>query len=69
MQKALEHRDDSLVSTVPVAIRFYSRYLLSKYDLNGNGQLEQREWEDKIQGAQAIDLDRDWIRTDQEILF
>ena len=69
MQKALEHRDDSLVSTVPVAIRFYSRYLLSKYDLNGNGQLEQREWEDKIQGAQAIDLDRDWILTDQEILF
>lgn len=69
MQNTLAHRDDSLVPALPVSIRFYARYLLGKYDRNGNNQLEQSEWDGKIQGAQAIDLDRDWILTDQEILF
>ena len=69
MQQALAHRDDTLVPAVPIAIRYYCRHLLDKYDTNGDDKLEQKEWEDKIAGAQAVDLDGDWILTDQEILF
>ena len=69
MQEALARRDDTLVPAVPVAIRFYCRYFFNKYDTNGDGKLEQKEWEDKIPGAQAIDLDGDWILTDQEVLY
>lgn len=69
MQEALARRDDTLVPAVPVAIRFYCRYLFNKYDTNGDRKLEQKEWEDKIQGAQAIDLDGDWVLTDQEVLY
>ena len=69
MQQAIARRDDTLVPSAPVSIRFYARYFIGKYDSDGNGQLERSEWEDIIDGAQAIDLDGDWILTDQEVLF
>jgi len=68
-RQALARRDDALVPPLPVALRFYGRYLIAKYDANGNGNLERSEWEDKLLGAQAIDLDGDWVLTNDEVLF
>ena len=68
-QEALANRDDTLVPALQSSLRYYYRYLMKKYDMNGNGILERREWENKISGAQAIDLDGDWDLTDQEVLF
>ena len=69
LQESMAHRDDTLVPALQSSLRFYYRYLMKKYDLNGNGILERREWENRIIGAQAIDLDGDWNLTDQEVLF
>ena len=69
MTEILAHRDDTLTPALPLALRFYCRYFLSKYDKNGDGSLQRQEWEDVVNGAQAIDLDGDWILTEQEILF
>ncbi len=68
-QRALAQRDDSLVSSVPLSIRTYSRFFVTKYDKNGDGMLQRAEWEDKVNGAQAIDIDGDWTLTDQEIMY
>ncbi|MBQ6828394.1 MAG: hypothetical protein IJO46_10315 [Thermoguttaceae bacterium] len=67
--QAMARRDDALVPSAPLALRFYGRYLIGKYDANSNGTLEREEWEDKLAGAQAIDLNGDWTLTDQEVLF
>ncbi len=67
--QAMARRDDALVSAAPLALRFYGRFLIGKYDANSNGMLEREEWEDKLIGAQAIDLNGDWTLTDQELLF
>ncbi len=67
--QSMARRDDALVPTAPLALRFYGRFLTGKYDANSNGSLERDEWEDKLIGAQAIDLNGDWTLTDQEILF
>ena len=67
--QAMARRDDALVPTAPLALRFYGRYLIGKYDADSNGTLERVEWEDKLIGAQAIDLNGDWTLTDQEVLF
>lgn len=67
--QAMARRDDALVPAAPLALRFYGRFLIKKYDANSNGTLEREEWEDKIVGAQAIDLNGDWTLTDQELLF
>ncbi len=67
--QAMARRDDALVPTAPLALRFYGRYLIGKYDADANGSLERAEWEDKLIGAQAIDLNGDWTLTDQEVLF
>ena len=67
--QAMARRDDALVPAAPLALRFYGRFLIKKYDANSNGTLEREEWEDKIVGAQAIDLNGDWTLTDQEVLF
>lgn len=67
--QSMARRDDALVPTAPLALRFYGRFLIGKYDANSNGALERVEWEDKIQGAQAVDMDGDWTLTDQEVLF
>lgn len=66
---SMARRDDALVPTAPLALRFYCRYLIEKYDKNASGALERDEWEDIIKGAQAVDLNGDWTLTDQEILF
>lgn len=67
--QSMARRDDALVPSAPLALRFYGRYLIGKYDANSNGTLEREEWEDKLAGAQAIDLNGDWTLTDQEVLF
>ena len=67
--QAMARRDDALVPSAPLALRFYGRFLIGKYDANSNGTLERSEWEDKIIGAQAIDLNGDWTLNDQEVLF
>ena len=67
--QAIARRDDALVPAAPLALRFYGRFLIKKYDANSNGTLEREEWEDKIVGAQAVDLNGDWTLTDQELLF
>ncbi|MBQ6826909.1 MAG: hypothetical protein IJO46_02760 [Thermoguttaceae bacterium] len=67
--QAMARRDDALVPSAPLALRFYGRYLIGKYDANSNGMIEREEWEDKLIGAQAIDLNGDWTLTDQEVLF
>lgn len=67
--QAMARRDDALVPAAPLALRFYGRFLIGKYDANSNGTLERSEWEDKLNGAQAIDLNGDWTLTDQEVLF
>lgn len=67
--QSMARRDDALVPTAPLALRFYGRFLIGKYDANANGSLERAEWEDKLQGAQALDLNGDWTLTDQEVLF
>lgn len=69
MTEILAHRDDTLTPALPLALRFYCRYFLTKYDKNGDGSLQRQEWEDVVDGAQAIDLDGDWVLTEQEILF
>ncbi|MBQ9372722.1 MAG: hypothetical protein IJU03_11065 [Thermoguttaceae bacterium] len=68
-QQALAQRDEALVSATPLSVRAYSRFFVMKYDKNGDGMLQRPEWEDKIEGAQAIDLNGDWTLTDQEIMF
>ena len=67
--QSMARRDDALVPTAPLALRFYGRFLIGKYDADSNGTLERAEWEDKLKGAQAIDLNGDWTLTDQEVLF
>lgn len=69
MTEILAHRDDTLTPALPLALRFYCRYFVSKYDKNGDGALQRNEWEDVVVGAQAIDLNGDWILTEQEVLF
>ncbi len=66
---AMARRDDALVSAVPLTLRFYTRYLFSKYDVNGDGILQRDEWEYRLEGAQAIDLNGDFDLTEQEVLF
>lgn len=67
--QSMARRDDALVPSAPLALRFYGRFLIGKYDADANGTLERAEWEDKLIGAQAIDLNGDWTLTDQEVLF
>ena len=67
--QAMARRDDALVPAAPLALRFYGRFLIGKYDANATGTLERAEWEDKLSGAHAIDLNGDWALTDQELLF
>jgi len=66
---SMARRDDALVPAAPLTLRFYTRYLLSKYDENGDGVLQRDEWEYRLEGAQAIDLNGDFELNDQEILF
>ena len=54
-QQALAQRDEALVSATPLSVRAYSRFFVMKYDKNGDGMLQRPEWEDKIEGAQAIE--------------
>lgn len=68
-RQAMARRDDVLVDAAPLTLRYYVRHLMNKYDANGDGILQRAEWENKIEGAQAIDLDGDFDLTDQEILF
>lgn len=67
-QRALERRDESLVTTVPLALRMYLRYVLNKYDVNGDNVLQRSEWEGKIKDAQAVDLNGDFDLDEQELL-
>lgn len=66
---AMARRTDILVEAVPLALRYYARYLMNKYDTNGDGILQREEWENRLEGAQAIDLNGDFDLDDQEILF
>ena len=68
-RQAMARRDDILVDAVPIALRYYARYIKSKYDKNGDGILQRSEWENNLEGAQAIDLNGDWDITDQELLY
>ena len=68
-RQAMARRDDILVDAVPIALRYYARYIKSKYDKNGDGILQRFEWENNLEGAQAIDLNGDWDITDQELLY
>ncbi len=68
-RQAMARREDVLVDAAPLALRYYSRYLMNKYDANGDGVLQRDEWENRLEGAQAIDLNGDWDLTDQELLF
>lgn len=68
-RQAMARRDDVLVDGAPLALRYYARYIMNKYDANGDGVLQRKEWENRLEGAQAIDLNGDWDLTDQEILF
>ena len=68
-RQAMARRDDVLVDGAPLALRYYTRYIMNKYDANGDGVLQRKEWENRLEGAQAIDLNGDWDLSDQEILF
>ncbi|MBR4750700.1 MAG: hypothetical protein IK077_02965 [Thermoguttaceae bacterium] len=68
-RQAMARRDDVLVDGAPLALRYYARYIMNKYDANGDGSLQRKEWENRLEGAQAIDLNGDWDLSDQEILY
>ncbi len=68
-RRAMARQDDVLIDAAPLTLRYYIRHLMNKYDRNGDGALQREEWENLIEGAQAIDLNGDWELTDQEILF
>lgn len=68
-RQAMARQDDVLIDSAPLTLRFYLRHLLNKYDSNGDGVLQREEWENRLEGAQAMDLNGDWDLTDQEVLY
>lgn len=68
-KSAMSRRTDVLIESAPLTLRYYVRHLMDKYDANSDGTLQRAEWENRIEGAQAMDLNGDWDLSDQEILF
>ncbi len=68
-RQAMARRADVLVDATPLALRYYVRYLTNKYDQNNDGVLQRSEWENKLERAQAVDLNGDWELSEQELLF
>ncbi|MBQ9874201.1 MAG: hypothetical protein IJM30_07035 [Thermoguttaceae bacterium] len=68
-RQAMARRDDVLVESAPLALRRYARYVFNKYDQDGDGELSRQEWENRLEGAQAVDLNGDLVLSDQEVLY
>ena len=67
-QDSIQRREESLAPFAPLKLRRYARYLIEKYDKNGDGRLQESEWK-SIKGAQAMDTDGDFVLREDEILF
>ena len=64
----INRRDEVLNSNAPILLRKYTKYILNKYDKDGDNKLSQEEWA-SIPGAQAMDLNGDLVLTEDEILY
>lgn len=59
---------DSMAPAVPGKVVRYATLLMQRYDLNGDGRLQDAEWK-KMPGApQAVDLDGDLVITLEELV-
>ncbi len=67
-QQMLDRRDDTLAPNAPAKLRFYSDYIMNKYDKNKDGLLQESEWK-TLPGAQGIDVNGDFVLSSDEILY
>lgn len=66
--RMLQRRADTLAPNAPAKLRFYSDYIIRKYDKNKDGLLQESEWQ-ALPGAQGIDVNGDFVLSSDELLF